>query len=211
MSFIVNIPKTSHGRLKKQLFQPLSIIDVECDLRPHVQLHKLRDARMLYPYGTIPVDPVKLAVALFLAEFLYHALRGERQADQPLFDYMTNSFRWLDTATTGIANFHLVFLIHLSRFLGIGLSREGLGEAPYFDLREGTFCDVPPMHTDFLQPQEAARISTLLRMDFATMHLFRFTRAERNRCLEVMLTYYRLHVPDFPELKSLPVLQQLFD
>ena len=43
------------------------------------------------------------------------------------------------------------------------------------------------------------------------MHLYAMTRAERMRCLEVMNLYYRLHLPGFPELKSLEVLKELFD
>jgi DNA repair protein RecO (recombination protein O) len=50
----------------------------------------------------------------------------------------------------------------------------------------------------------------MMRMDYPTMHLFRLSRHERNRLLEVAVTYYRLHLPNFPELKSLAVLQQLF-
>ena len=51
----------------------------------------------------------------------------------------------------------------------------------------------------------------MMRMDYQNMHLFRMSRTDRNRCLDVMLTYYRLHLPSFPELKSLPVLKELFD
>lgn len=37
------------------------------------------------------------------------------------------------------------------------------------------------------------------------------SRVERMRCLTVIEQYYRLHLPDFPELKSLDVLKELFD
>ena len=57
---------------------------------------------------------------------------------------------------------------------------------------------------------EASYIRLLMRMDFATMHLFRMSRTERNRVLEILLTYYRLHLPDFPELRSTAVLHTLF-
>jgi DNA repair protein RecO (recombination protein O) len=50
----------------------------------------------------------------------------------------------------------------------------------------------------------------VMRMDYPTMHLFRLSHHERNRLLAVAVTYYRLHLPSFPELKSLSVLQQLF-
>ena len=60
-------------------------------------------------------------------------------------------------------------------------------------------------------PEEAGRVRPLMRMDFATMHLFRLTREERNRLLEVIEQYYRLHLPAFPELRSLPVLREMYD
>jgi DNA repair protein RecO (recombination protein O) len=42
------------------------------------------------------------------------------------------------------------------------------------------------------------------------MHVFRLSRADRNRTLEIIEHYYRLHLPQFPELRSLPVLRELF-
>jgi DNA repair protein RecO (recombination protein O) len=62
-----------------------------------------------------------------------------------------------------------------------------------------------------LKPDEASRIRLLLRMNYETMHLFAMSRAERSRCLMVINDYYRLHIPDFPILKSIDVLKELFD
>ena len=50
----------------------------------------------------------------------------------------------------------------------------------------------------------------LMRLRFQTMHLYTMSRQERNRCVEVIISYYRLHMPDFPELKTLPILKELF-
>jgi DNA repair protein RecO (recombination protein O) len=47
-------------------------------------------------------------------------------------------------------------------------------------------------------------------MDYPTLHIFRFSRQERMRILQVLNEYYRLHVPNFPELKSLEVLQEFY-
>jgi DNA repair protein RecO (recombination protein O) len=59
-------------------------------------------------------------------------------------------------------------------------------------------------------PEEATRIVLLMRMNYETMYLFEMNRAERGRCLEVLNEYYKLHLPDFPTLKSLEVLKELF-
>jgi DNA repair protein RecO (recombination protein O) len=208
-SFIVSIPKSVKGKIKKQLFQPLTLLEIEYDLRPKLQLQKLSDVRLASPFSSIPFDPNKLSISLFIAEFLYYALRSE-QRNEPLFDYIVNSIQWLDAQTNRFANFHLVFLMRLSRFLGFYPNLDHYQAGDYFDLRESVFLPVPPVHRDFLHPQEAEKIQLMMRMDFPTMHLFRMSHQERNRLLEVSLIYYRLHLPDFPELKSVSVLQELY-
>lgn len=208
LSFIVSLPKSARSATKKQYFQPLTLLSVETDMRPLQQLQKLRDVSLLQPLGSLQTDAAKLAVAMFVAEFLYHALRGEQQ-DEKLFDYVRSSIEWLDGSGSGYANFHLVFLMRMTRFLGFYPNTEGSG--PYFDLQGATFCDAPPLHRNFLMPEEARHIALMMRMDYATMHLFRFSRQQRQRVLDILIDYYRLHLPTFPELKSIAVLRELFD
>lgn len=216
-SFIVTIGKGVRSQMKKQYFQPLTLLAIEDDARSQQSLHRLRNVSLLCPWQSLLTVPSKLSIALFVAEFLCYALRGEQQ-DTRLFDYVRSSLEWLDTRRDCYANFHLVFLMHLSRFLGFFPNLSLPAPVPsafppglFFDLRAGLFCSSPPSHSDFLQPEEAQRIRPLMRMDFATMHLFRLSRADRNRMLEVIDHYYRLHLPSFPELRSLTVLRELYD
>ena len=209
LSFIISIPKTSKGRIKKQYFQPMTLLEVECDVRQNVQLQKLKDAHLLTAYTSIPFSPEKLALSLFIAEFLYHALRSEQQ-DKLLFAYVCDSMQWLDTVEVGFANFHLTFLMRMSRFLGFYPNLDDYVDGCVFDLRTATFSLQVPTHRDFLDSHDSQLIHTLMRMDFPTMHLFQFSHHDRNRITEVLLHYYRLHIPQFPELKSLGVLQELW-
>jgi len=209
LSFIVSLPKSPKSKVKKQYFQPLTMLEIEADVRPKLQLQKLKDVRIVSPYESIPFDPHKLSISLFVAEFLYYALRGE-QYNIPLYDYIASSFLWLDTQNVRFANFHLVFLMRMSRFLGFYPNVEHYVSGNYFDLRESMFCAQPPVHRDFLFPHEAEKIQLMLRMDYPTMHLFKMSHEERGRLIEVVLRYYRLHLPDFPDLKSLDVLRELY-
>ena len=208
-AFIVSMPKTPKGKVKKQFFQPLTILEIETDIRPRQQLQKLHDVRLAAPFASIPFEPDKLAISLFVAEFLYYALRSE-QRNELLYDYLEYSIVWLDGQQERFANFHLVFLLRLTRFLGFYPNLDDYKDGDYFDLRESVFMPVPPVHRDFLHPEEAQKVQLMMRMDFPTMHLFRMSHQERNRLLEVSLKYYRLHLPDFPEMKSIEVLQALY-
>ena len=50
----------------------------------------------------------------------------------------------------------------------------------------------------------------MMRMNFANMHLFRLSHHERGRLIDVIVAYYQVHLPAFPELRSLPVLKELW-
>ena len=209
-SFVVPVSRGRRSSVRSVLFQPPALVELEADVRPNASASRVKEARAVHPYLTLPYDPSKAAIALFLSEFLYRALREEAE-NRPLFAYLRSSLLWLDECRAGFANFHLVFLMRLSRFLGLYPNLEGYAEGDWFDLRAACFTSQRPMvHNDCIAPAEASRVARLMRMDYATMHLFRLSRDERARCLDVILTYYRLHLPDFPELRSVEVLRETF-
>lgn len=209
LSFMLSMPKGKRAGAAARLMQPMALLDTVFDLRPNAKMQRLKEATLHAPFTTIPFDAKKLSVALFLAEFTYYATRQE-QRNEPLFAYIANSVMWLDSCRDSIANFHIVYMMHLSKFVGFHPNLESAAEGAYFDLRNGCFSVARPLHPDFLQPTEAARIATLMRMRYETMRLFGMSHAERNRCVQFILAYYRLHVPNFPELKSLDVLREIY-
>ncbi len=211
VSFLAPISRSRKASVKTTLFQPLAIVELETDMRNKNRLQRIREAKSAQPFGSIPYEPVKSAIALFLAEFLYRSVREESE-NRPLFAYLRHSILWLDACRQNFANFHLVFLMRLSRFLGLYPNLEDFRQGCYFDLRNACFTSLRPQgHSEYLLPDEAERIGTLMRMNYETMHLFALNRNERIRCLNIINTYYRLHLPDFPVLKSLEVLHDLFD
>jgi len=249
MSFMASTSRAKRSVRSVSFWQPLSMVEFSAELLPNGgKLPRPSDVRTYYNYIDLPFSPIKSTLALFLAEFLSAALREEKE-NTPLYRYIESSLQWLDLADSpaSIANFHLAFLMHLSRFIGIypnldvsGNLNPNLNPNPplsavnsplstvhfqlstfnsqlstlnsqlYFDLLAGTYCDRQPSHAHFLRNEEARVLPVLFRMNYPTMHLFRLSRRERQRILHVLNEYYRLHVPGFPELKSLEILQELF-
>lgn len=206
---LVRVSRSRRAQVRHSLFRPMAVLEVEWEDRPRASLQRPKAVQVALPLSTLPYDPMKSAIALFLAEALYHAVPVEPDAGS-LFAYIVRSIEWLDTCERGFANFHLVFLLHLTRFLGFRPNVEDFRPGDYFDLRASCFVRTLPVHPDFLSPEDAALVPKLLRMDYANMHVFRFSGEERSRLLEQINRYYRLHVPDFPELRSLAVLRSIF-
>lgn len=209
MSFLIPAIRSRKTSVSPVLFQPLSLVEFEADIRPRSGIHPIKEARAWFTFHSLPYDPYKSGIALFLTEFLDYALK-EEGPNQPLFAYLVHSIQWLDTCETHFANFHLVFLLRLSRFLGFYPNLENASSTAYFDLLNACFTNDKPMHSMFLYSKEASHIHNLMRLNYKTMHLFTMNRIERNHCLDIICSYYKLHLPDFPELKSKPVLQELF-
>ena len=203
LSFMQRIPRTSRSGVKKQFFQPLTILSIEFDFRPSQKLQRIKEAAVACPFVSIPFDALKLSIAMFVAEFTSYCTRSE-QANRPLYLFVENSVRWLDACTNGFAIFHIIYMLHLSRFVGFYPNLDsGVGKT-WFDMRSGCFTGSMPAHNDVLQPDEANKIRLLMRLNYTTMRLLSLSRSERNRIVEVVLQYYRLHQPGFPEMKSLP-------
>lgn len=209
VTFIQRIQKTKRGRIGMQFFQPFTNLEIEYDARQNVALQKLKNIRIAYPFSSIPFSPYKTSISLFICEFLFYCVRSE-QRGLPLYHFIEKSVKWLDASTHHFSNFHIVFMLRLTRFIGFYPNLEYYQDNDFFDLRNGEFTSLPPNHGAYIVPAEAAKINLLMRMNYSTMHVFRFSHEERNRCVDLILTYYRLHVPSFPELKSLSVLQTLY-
>ena len=209
VSFLVKIPKSRKTGVRPMLFQPMTMLELDADIRHNASIHYIKEAKSIYPFKSLPYHPYKSAMAMFLSEFLYRALR-EEEPNEPLFAYIQHSILWLDECDENFSNFHLVFLMRLSRFLGLYPNLELYTDGCYFDMLNSCFTSSIPRGGAYLKPDEASRIRLLLRMNYDTMHIFKFSRIERVRCLTVINDYYRLHLPDFPQLKSLEVLQELF-
>ena len=78
-SFLVAVPRSRKAAVKSVLFQPLSFIEFEADYRPNATLYRIKEAKSFYPFSSIPYDPYKSSMALFLSEFLYRAVREEAE------------------------------------------------------------------------------------------------------------------------------------
>ena len=77
----------------------------------------------------------------------------------------------------------------------------------YFSLQEQ--CYLPYRTAYCLTPEETLHLPLFLRMTYATMAHFAYSRTQRGVILDYLLDYYRLHFHSFPPLKCLPILRQL--
>jgi len=208
MSVFVRTSKRS--ATKMSLLQPFSLLEITLNNKPSRTMQYIKECSAGAVFNTIPFDPIKSAVTLFLAEILYKTLK-EQHKDENLFDFLEQSIVCFDKCTNGTGNFHLIFLLQFSKFLGFAPNVENYDENGFFDLKNGAICNESPLHTFYLSQEETKIFVQLLRFNFSTMHLLKLSRTQRHTILEQILLFYKLHLPEFSNIKSLEVLKQIFD
>lgn len=209
LSFAIN-RTSARGRIPMRiLFKPFAILEIVGDINPKSNIHKIKEVQNAMILNSIQFNPAKQSMAFFLAEFLAHTLQNDNE-DKLMFSYITNSIEWLDKCEKGYANFHLVFLIRIAGLLGLKPDTSTFSKGTVFDLENAIFTNTLPQNGHYLSPQETESLYQLMRMRYSTMHLFKMNRDERNRCLDIIMKYYSLHIADLSSMKSWSVLRELF-
>lgn len=210
MSLISRTGKSKSARMRHAMLAPLAIIETEVNISESKDLNFLGQISTPHPWRNIYYDPTKSAMAFFLTDFLDKLLRT-REEDLPLWHFLTKAIRTLDESDCPMANFHIAFLINLLPILGIAPDMESFRHDRYFDMRDGCFTDMRPLHFDKLLPREAAAIPLLQRMNFRNFSKFKFNIEQRRILLQNLMRYYSIHLPVSENLKSLDILKELFD
>ena len=208
VSFMIN---GSHGKrsgTSARLFQPMAFLSFQWDAKPNASLQRMKEARLLFVQQSIPFDPIKRSVAMLLTEFMTYTLRDEA-SNPDLYLYIEHSIQWFDMAETEYANFHLVFLFKLARFLGISPNMESYSDGDLFDLTNGHFTPHGLPSETTMSEHDAQLLFQLNGANYETMATIAMSRQDRARMIRYLATYYTIHIPKFPTLQSLEILQQL--
>jgi DNA repair protein RecO (recombination protein O) len=202
--------RTSSKSRKAHLFQPLTILELEVYFKASRDLQKIKEVKNHSPFMNLTGDPVKSSVALFLAEILHKALR-EEESNEELFDFLDSHIQFLDISEQGIANFHIYFLLRLTRHLGFNPGAPPDHSQLWFDLVHGLFTTSPPLHGSFLTPELTGLLIRFLEVQASGLAAIEIDRGTRIELLEGILRYYYLHLEGLGEIRSHTVLHALFD
>lgn len=208
VSFMINGAHGKRSSTSARLFQPLAFLSFQWDVKPKSTLQRIKEARLLFVQQEIPLHPIKRSIAMLLAEFMAYTLR-EETSNTDLYLYIEFSFRWFDEAKTGYTNFHLVFLLKLARFLGIAPNIEAYSDDSLFDLTNGHFVPYGIASETMMSNQDTLLLHQLVEATYETMDDIIMSRQERARIIQYLASYYTLHLPNFPTLQSLEILQQI--
>jgi DNA repair protein RecO (recombination protein O) len=205
-SYIVKGVRNKRSSIKLALFQALTLVDIVAFHKENKTINHLKEISVNYSFQSIPFVMEKRSVLVFINELLYRSIR-EETPNKPLFNWLFDTLTWFDLNTTGTINFHLVFMLQLSRFLGFYPKKTPGKKHTVFDLEEGQFCNSIPNHPQFISGILLTKWGALYESTFENSRSLDISNSERRKLVDILITYYRLHLPGFGEMKSLEVLK----
>ncbi|MBL4745449.1 MAG: DNA repair protein RecO [Flavobacteriaceae bacterium] len=203
---VKGILKAKSRSLKRAYFQPLTQLDIVGYHNNKGKLNTLKEAGVNYHYKSLVTQITKQTISFFIADVLHAALR-EEESNPRLFSFIITSMQWVDLHDN-VSNFHLVFLLNLSKYLGF-YPECNLENPSYFDLNEGRFTETVPPYF-FITGDKLILFRTLLGIKFDDLSEMKLNGGQRHELLSILIKYFELHLDGFKEPKSLAILKTIF-
>lgn len=208
-TYMVRNSASKGGRTRAAaLFQPMFAVEFEGLESPRAQMHRMKDVECALPMHSIPFDIRKSTISLFMAEVLYRLIR-EVEPNEELFDFLYDSVAHLEDMQQGVANFHLWFLVRLSRFLGFYPAGDYTAGA-WFDMQEGHFSSAQPLHAAVINPSGAELLWRLMECEAERLCDIRLSRSDRTAFLDDILSYFGYHLDAMHTIRSVDILREVF-
>ncbi len=190
-SYIVNGVRSKTAKNKIALFQPLTLLELVVYNKENANIKRIKELKCVHPFQSLSSDIKKSTIGMFMIEMMNKTIKEESHTGD-FFSFLFNSIQTLDLLEEGAENFHLIFLLKLSRYLGFGAHSisEVLGHRMIGD-------------------DEEKLLAILLTLNL--QETVKMTGVQRKNLLEIILLFYADHLDYLGEIRSIPILREVLD
>ncbi|PQV49394.1 DNA replication and repair protein RecO [Jejuia pallidilutea] len=208
ISFLVRgVLKSKKSNTKVAYFQLLSQIQVVFNYTKTRSLYTLKEVKTTAIYTSLHSHVLKSSVVMFLSEILATTLQ-EEEKNEALYSYLETTLLWFD-ADKEYANFHLLFLLKLTKYLGFYPDVSQINFS-YFNLEDGSF-QTKEYGRYSISGENLILLKELLGIKFDALHTIKINAQKRQSFLNMILLYFELHLGSFRTPKSLQIFNQVFN
>jgi DNA repair protein RecO (recombination protein O) len=207
-SYLINGVKKPKAKIRMNMLQPLHILDLVVYHKPQGNIQRISDAKSDPVLQSIPYHIIKSAMVMFLNEMIYKSLKQQHE-DEIMFTFIEKSIELLDKSESNFVNFHLIFLIKLTRFLGFYPELELEKNYPFFDLKDGVFVPHQPPHIYFIEEEYIHAWRNLCSQSIDNFYDLKIDAKTRKYLLSKIIDFYKLHIEDFGTIKSNMILEEV--
>ncbi|GGG38246.1 DNA repair protein RecO [Bizionia arctica] len=208
VSYILrNVSNSKKGYSKAAYFQLLSQIQLVALHKNNRSLQEVKEVKIHYMYHSLQTHVIKSSIVFFLSETLTSILK-EEEANDNLYSYLESALQWLDSQDE-FANFHLLFLLKLTKHLGFYPEMTNINET-WFNMAEGVF-EESKTNGYSVSGENIVLLKHLLGINFDELNAVKINGNQRQSFLKMMLLYFELHLEGFKKPQSMQIFNQIFN
>jgi len=194
-TYILRGVRKGKSKIRASMIQPLSLVELDVYQKPNTSINNIKDLRNSPVLFEIQDDIIKKTVAMFMTEIINYCLT-EQVSDKELFDFLENQIIDLDQKKMPVL-FPSLFLLDLSKYLGIYPQGKFSDGTPFFSYEDGIF-----VH------ESSQMISQMIHEEGMNPKL---DALARKNLLESIVRYYQFHVIRNKKVKSIEILSDILN
>ena len=189
------------GKKKAHQMYPLSISELNYYGRSESDLLNLTSAQAVSNHS-FQFDPIKSTIAFFIAECIRKCVI-DNDFDPVMYDFFSAEINRLNDAED-CSLFPVQFMVSFTEVLGFQPLVED--EAAAFDLDEGIISRLSSQLNRFSSGDHVGLIADLI---VGNPYRTSIERNVREKALETMMMYYRIHVPRLEEFETYEIVREI--
>lgn len=208
-SFLINSVYNKGDQRLAAILSAGNIIELIAYFNEQKNLHRLKEVQYAYIYQDINFNLVKSAISTFILEICRKTIK-DNHPNPELFQFIQRCLIILDKQEIADPDFHLKFLIRLTKILGFQPANNYSGTDNSFDLENGQFCSYMIQSPYHLEPVLSQYLHGLLsETDSQQTIPIKLNKLDRRKMLDSLALYYRIHIENFGLLNSPDIFRSI--
>jgi len=202
-SYIIKGVRKKNSRINTALFQPLMQLEMVVYHREKKELQNIKEVKPFVVYQSLYSKPDKSSIVLFIVELINKTIK-EECCNSVLFDFISKSLIQLDNTSGSCSCFPHHFSIELTKYLGFYPNDNYNEPNNIFNLKEGKFQSI----IDEIDYCIAFPLSEQLHL-LLSNPTYIVPQNYSNPLLEIILLYYKYHLPNIKDFSSPLILHKV--
>ena len=190
------------------LSEILTIAEITYKKSKSQSMFYIKECLAEYVYTSVPMSQQKISCAMILCDILNKCLQ---EVSPELFDFVTTSFKKLDSQKKYIPGFKNLFLIKFCDIMGISPLNNGSQNNSVLSIKDGCYVLAESIinQKDAVPLSESREIRLLSSMDFDDLEEYVIGVHLNSSIFNYLITYISVHLADLTKIKSVKVLKEL--
>ena len=205
-SYIIGGVRSKKAKTKASMLQVTNLVSFVAYHKSNDQLRRIKEISYAYVYQSLPFQVIKSSIAIFLIEVSRNAVKMTDE-HREAYRFMKEQLVTIDKSTDTLTHFPIAFLIEYAAISGVEINNNCSPQRPFFNIKRGVFTATQTEHRYSLDKDASRFLSHYLSREIPTG----ITKTGRKNIMDKLLDFYVYHIEGFGKIRSLDVLETVFE